>query len=844
MASVSGTSSLGNTSLRGFGGLASGIDRDSIIEQMTLGTTTKINNQKKAMTSLNWRQEAFQSISDKILNLQDNFFSFSAGVNLKTATLFAKSQISVLGDSSVTKYVTATGTSNLVDYVSIKGVSQLATSASTTSSAKGTSSISTGITADKLNYDDTDPNKNIDNACKTSVLHGTKLTFGKEVDGSFKAFGSFTFPGSYKRTITGPDGTKTTETVEIDYTTDNVNALKDQLNEALQYSDMELGDVKIADAFKFELNDDGKSLKIVANKQDAYDEVVNNGFKISENSSALNALGYSKPAGADTKNGISFEEFGNNTSDFLESAIKRESALDYMAGKKFSISFGGQTKEVELLSKADAEALKAGGTVSMDDVVNKINEKLGKAFGKGQDGAGKDIYNVEAFVDTDGALKFRTGELAATSGGMVQTLTVTSNDSEVRKNLDILNGASNKLSLDASIADNWDKLGFGSEAEMESALAGGFKINGITIDGVTKDTTIKQLMDKINSNKEAGVKATYLSSTNQFVLLATESGTGRKINLGDPDSAANQIFGTTNAADIKDGTNAKILVSYGDGIETTMESSSNTFNLEGMQVTVSGTFNADGSDPTKAVTFSAKPNVDEATEKIKKFIEEYNTLVKEINKQITTKPSSSYGPLTDEQKDEMSETSIENWEKKAKEGLLFNDSTMRDLSMDIQNVMTKLMNNGVNPNDLEKIGITVSDDYTNGGELVFDEAKFRDAMTNDSELVSNIISGGGTVSKGLAQVIEDTLTPYATRYAAKNGNSYGRLIEEAGSEKVPLSVTKNQIYNQLKEMEKAIEKLQERLSVEQDRYISQFSTMESLISQMNSQAGWLAGLSA
>jgi len=56
MASVSGaTNSLGNTTLRGYGGLSSGIDRDSIIEQMTLGTQTKIANQNKSMTSLAWK---------------------------------------------------------------------------------------------------------------------------------------------------------------------------------------------------------------------------------------------------------------------------------------------------------------------------------------------------------------------------------------------------------------------------------------------------------------------------------------------------------------------------------------------------------------------------------------------------------------------------------------------------------------------------------------------------------------------------------------------------------------------------------------------------------------------
>ena len=65
MASISSTNSVGNTSLRGYGGMASGIDRDAIIEQMTLGTTTKINNQEKAITKLEWKQEAYRGVSDK-----------------------------------------------------------------------------------------------------------------------------------------------------------------------------------------------------------------------------------------------------------------------------------------------------------------------------------------------------------------------------------------------------------------------------------------------------------------------------------------------------------------------------------------------------------------------------------------------------------------------------------------------------------------------------------------------------------------------------------------------------------------------------------------------------------
>ena len=64
----------------------------------------------------------------------------------------------------------------------------------------------------------------------------------------------------------------------------------------------------------------------------------------------------------------------------------------------------------------------------------------------------------------------------------------------------------------------------------------------------------------------------------------------------------------------------------------------------------------------------------------------------------------------------------------------------------------------------------------------------------------------------------------------------------AGSEKVALSLTKNLIYSQLEEMQKTIDKLNANLKTEQDRYISQFSQMEVLINQMNSQAGYLASM--
>ena len=809
MASISSaTSSLGNTSLKGFGGLASGIDRDTLIEQMTSGTTSKITSKKQAMTKLTWKQEAFRSISDKILDLQDNFLGFSATSSLSDASFFAKNQISVNGDSNVTKYVKASGTSDMVDYLSLLGVKQLATAANRLSdSMTGPGSVSTGITQSKFESSD----KNI----LTSNLEGTKLVFGtyNSSDKSFNEAVTFTFPSSY--TVTGADGKK--ETKEIDYTQDPAK-LVDQLNEALDSQEFMGKNGKSGIHFKL----DGSGNLTIEQTADITD--AGKGYSIRSTSSALTAMGFDKKKLSEDElnNGITLDEFNKSTSAFKDSYVTRETLKEYMTGKSITVTYGGQKKTIELI--------KDGDTVnSYDDFKKLLQTRIDKAFGK-------DKITVE--TGTDGGLSFKPVNSQ-------ETISINADSLELRNAIGIQANQSNKLSLDSSLYYNREQLGFDknmTEDEFNTKLKD-FSINGVAISGLTKDTTVNQLMAMINENDEIGVKASYIAGTNQFSLTATETGSGRKIELG---GMAENIFGSKDETNNRDGQDAQILVSYGNGVETTVTSSTNSFDLEGLTVTVSGTFgfNSDGTvDRSQSVTFSAAADVDAVTERVKKFVEDYNALVKEINSQITTKPDSSYAPLTDAQKEEMDDKSIENWEKKAKQGLLFGDTTLRDLSSSIQGVLTDLMGSGVSYDDLEKIGITISDDYTDGGTLSFDETKFKAAMTSDPDLVSNIFTGGGEVKKGLISIVEDTLTPYATRWSYKNGGSYGSLIEEAGSEKISLSLTNNQIYTQLQEMQDAIDRLNDQLKTEQDRYISQFTQMETLISQMNSQSGYLSSLS-
>ena len=556
---------------------------------------------------------------------------------------------------------------------------------------------------------------------------------------------------------------------------------------------------------------------------------------IRDSSSALEALGFDQDASNklpenDRKDGISLDELNKHMGSFDEAYVDRKTLKEYLVGKSVTVTFGGQTKTIELIKEDEKDAI-----TTLDELKDTVQKRLDRAFGSGK---------ITADT-TDGKLSFKTEDNK-------QSLTISADDVELRNNLGIQLNQSNKLSIDSSLKYNMEFLGFKDEVELEEGLKN-FSINGVKLEGVTKDTTVKELLTMINNNEEMGVRASYMENTNQFVLTAKETGSGRQIVLG---GGAETIFGCKAHGDgySRDGQDAKVLVSYGDGIEREITSSSNSFDLEGLTVTVSNTFgitekNENGQtiveyskDKSQKVTFSASADAEGVTERVKSFIEAYNELIKEVNGQVTTKPNGNYKPLTDEQKKEMDKESIENWEKKAKEGILFNNPIIRDLGNGLQGVLSGLMGNGVDAAELEKIGITMSKDAYDGGMIQFDEDKFKAAMESDPELVSDIFAGGGDVNKGLVQMVEETLTPFATRLSYKNGGSYGRLIEEAGSEKVALSLTKNLIYSQLEEMQKTIDKLNANLKTEQDRYISQFSQMEVLINQMNSQAGYLASM--
>jgi hypothetical protein len=385
------------------------------------------------------------------------------------------------------------------------------------------------------------------------------------------------------------------------------------------------------------------------------------------------------------------------------------------------------------------------------------------------------------------------------------------------------------------------------------------EINGVKIGTYTKDTEMNTIINNINSNTEAGVSVSYSKTTGQFVFTAKDTGAGGRVEIASGGLGA-ELFGATLDSqgalrtdlgdDYSKGQDAKINATInGETMELTR--SSNTFDLDGMNITISGTFNKDVSeadikDGTLAddqkVTFTSKIDSDKIVDAVKKMVDDLNTIIKEVKSAYSDMPltksdGSAYEPLTDDDKSDMSDSAIETYEEKAKTGILFMDSDLSSLYNDLRNAITSSGSDGVT---LRSMGIETS--YSSGlTTLTFDEQKFREALESDPDKVQEAFTKSketGAATDGLMA----SLTAITDKYADTDGDVKGILIEKAGSQYSPTSALDNTLLDQMKDVEDEISKWQDKMSDKVDYYTNKFTQLEVLINEMNSQSSALSGM--
>ena len=821
MASISslmgGTSSsgsiYGSRNANIISGLASGLDTETMIEGLVQSYQQKITGLEQDRTKLQWQQEAYQSISDKLVEFARKYttYAYSSGTNLFSNSFFNNAVTTTTG-GAFANLVSAAGKTS--SSVTIDAVAQLATAAKYTVNNTRLGSLGSGaVTSGTVSLGDT---------TNVSTIEGSlTLTYGsKNLTVSFGELDLFN----------KADGTLDT------------TALETAINDQLKAQQVTIGDSTYTGDQLFDVTVDSSGSLTLSDKLNA-----GNSPYISKASGDFASL-----VTTDLSN-ASEDRPATVQLDMNKAVVKEMDTGDYLSGKTLSVTLNGQTKQISL------DNITATGNQSFAEAFETaLQDRLNTAFGSGKIAVdlqgGKLSYTVASGS---------TFSISSSSAGSILGM----EDGTLTSYLDT--GKSLGSLLDENAWSNLTPVDQDSEGRDLYALT----INGVEVGRYTRDTALETVINGINSS-DAGVNVSYSNLTNQFVFTAKETGEGGRIEIanelssgGTNQNLAVALFGEANSSSsgYDAGTDAVFRTTV-NGTSMTLTRSTNTFDVDGMSVTLSGTFNSawTGSTPItsqdvanqvaagtdagyfdpngEAVSFTSATDADTIIDAVKQMVTDYNAIMEEVKKAYTDMPlrktnGDRYEPLTDEDRADMSEGAIKEYEEQAKTGILFMDSDISSLYNALRGAITP---SGSDGSFLRSIGISTS--YSDGlTTLTLDEDALRQALATNPDQVRDAFTKseeGGASTDGLMASIQKV----TDRYAATTGATKGILIEKAGSQYSPTSALNNTMLSKIQDVDDEIERWQGKLSDQVDFYTNKFTQLEMLINQMNSQSSALAGL--
>lgn len=409
------------------------------------------------------------------------------------------------------------------------------------------------------------------------------------------------------------------------------------------------------------------------------------------------------------------------------------------------------------------------GSTSMQGLIDKLNDPTGPLSGMGIQFEW-DQKNARINVTNTDTMTPGTSKNVSFGGGMEKIFGATAV-------FDAPGGPSVTAGQDAIVSID------GNQIERSG--------NSFTYEGISY--TFNQVYDKRQT-----VASTATGSSEQFYRLA-DSSTKFVDDKGYFRTADGKYFDANGNATASDVGAAKI-----DGTETYL------YNERAGQV-----------DVTR--------DTDQIYNGIVKFVDDYNKLIEKLHSLLIEEPEyKDYAPLTEEQKQAMTEKEIEMWEEKSKTGLLRGDSTLNKIWNDLRSTMYKKPTGS----DLAiyNIGITTSSTSEYGGQLTINHSKLQEMIKSDPEGVKKMFTNE---PDGVAAALNDAID----RAAKISNTSPGILISVAGSGKSDKS---SSLYKQMKEIDNNLKTLNTRYDSEYSRYWKQFNAMEQMIQQMNSQSSWLS----
>jgi len=339
---------------------------------------------------------------------------------------------------------------------------------------------------------------------------------------------------------------------------------------------------------------------------------------------------------------------------------------------------------------------------------------------------------------------------------------------------------------------------------------------------VKEGDTIRDVIKRINDDKDNNVRMFYDELTNKVVMETTRTGdynSDTEENGGYEIVFNNEFFTQVlnlSQENEKGGTNANITYN-GHHI---IQPKDNNYTING----ITFEFHAvtDGN-----ANISVQNDVDATIEKITEFVDKYNEAIEKINDEVREARYRDYPPLTEAQREEMEDHEIELWEEKAKSGILKGDSILSAALTNLRQNWYATVNTGGEYTSLPQVGISTTSDYMDGGQLEINEDQLREALETDPESVFKLFSNSEDGnSRGLLNRLEDTFD-----------STMKRINERAG--KGTDTLENYTLGKRMKDVDNQISAFEDRLARIENRYWRQFSQMEQAISMMNQQSTML-----
>jgi flagellar hook-associated protein 2 len=474
----------------------------------------------------------------------------------------------------------------------------------------------------------------------------------------------------------------------------------------------------------------------------------------------------------------------------------------------FSLSIEDVEKTITV-SNADIAAMS-----DIDDLVSTLNTAIADAFGSDYSSVVTNLNNELYFNMAGNDITVLQGD-SSTSLGAMRITSGSSTEDYKAQSLNTIFGV--------------------VDADVENIV-----INDVSIT-LDSSGTLDDMISAINSS-EAGVKISYNTLEDKFVLKSNKEGSMNNIVIEDGSATEDFFAKLFNVNDVVDADGAAVDVTRDVGENaivsldgTSMVQSSNTFSYEGLVYTLKET-------SATAIDIDLDVDSDAIMEKIKGFVEDYNEILETINSKLSEKRYYDYEPLTAEEKEAMTEDDIAIWESRAKSGILKGSSELSSMLTSFRNaVIDKVSDSSLTFND---IGIS-SSSYLDKGKLTINESTLKDAIENNYTQVVKLFtkesdydygekgfSGKRYSDNGVASRFEDILKDYI-RTTRDDGGYKGTLIEKVGIEN-DSSYFDNFFYDKVNDYNDEIDAMMEYLADKEDYYYTMFANMESALSEMES----------